>query len=130
MKVLLSLVAMGWVMAAVAVLVVVDLVLRYWPVLVAAAIVIAVLRWWTRHRATALTEQAGAPAYPASTPVAPAFAPRPLPLATVDTPLVIGDESGIRPPAAAGALAWGVPSAELAAIDDRMAIAHREQVRR
>lgn len=130
MKMLLSLVAMGCAMAAVAVLVVVDLVLRFWPVLVAAAVVIVALRWWRWHRATARTEQSVAPSRLFPTPSAAVVASRPAQSASVEVPLVIGDERGLRSPTSAGSLAWGKPATEILSDDDRTVLAHHGQVRR
>ncbi|KWX19568.1 hypothetical protein AFM11_35100 [Mycolicibacterium wolinskyi] len=122
MKVLLALVGMGCVMATLAVLVVVDLVVRYWPIVVLAATAWVAIRWW-RTRATSGSSTPTAD-YRMVAPVVPASVP-PVPcrvVAAAEEPLVIGDETGLRPPAPSQSLGWSMPATERASVGDRAVV--------
>lgn len=93
MKALLALIGMSCAMVCLAVVTVVELIARYLPLLIVAALLWAGWRVWrTRRRA---------PLRPA--PIAVMSEPRPLPAPTFaardsDVYLVAGDHRGLRPP--------------------------------
>ncbi|NOQ62324.1 hypothetical protein HGK73_30285 [Mycolicibacterium fortuitum] len=102
MKLLLTVLAMGCALVGLVVVVVLDLILSYWPLV--CALVAAWLggRWWLRRRGEVDRDHAGhlcnvAALRPASV-VQTVRNDMPLSAAAGELYLVRGDESGLRPP--------------------------------
>jgi hypothetical protein len=92
MKALLAIAGVGCAMLCLTVVAVVELIARYLPLLLAAAFVSCVLRWWNARR-RAIAAQAG--------PIVVSRALPPLEPSVPDESdvyLVAGDHRGLRPP--------------------------------
>jgi hypothetical protein len=132
MKVLLALMAMAAVMACLTVLMLVDLVVRFWPVMVLVAALLVALRWWQRR--TPAPEREPSPAlmsHPAAGRPGVGSFPQPQPhrAPPPEAALVVGDESGLRPPATAtGSPTWSWPTGGQTLIGDGSQLSHRGQV--
>lgn len=102
MKLLLTVLAMGCAVVGLVVVVVLDLILSYWPLVCALAAAWLGARWWLRRRGEVDRDHAGhlcnvAALRPTSV-VQPVRNDIPLSAAAGEVYLVRGDERGLRPP--------------------------------
>ncbi|MGY1994339.1 hypothetical protein [Mycolicibacterium fortuitum] len=102
MKLLLTVLAMGCALVGLVAVVVLDLILSYWPLVCALVAVWLGARWWLRRRGDAHRDHAGHLCNVAALRPAPIVQPvsddMPLSAAAGELYLVRGDESGLRPP--------------------------------